>query len=438
LHQNRRLHPPHSNRGADHRAARCAGLCRRAHPGEAAVFKQPGAINLWSSGPSAQRDGSVPRNTIEGMGIDETRLESKNSASLRVLIAGGGTGGHIIPALAVAHELVMRHQAQVLFVGTPRGMESRLVPAAGFQLRMIEVGPLKNVSLSTRIHTLLDIPRSLFACRALIREFNPHVVFGVGGYASGPGMAAALMMHVPTMAFEPNAMPGLANRLVGKRVQAAAVNFPAAAIFFRNAEVTGIPVRPEFFKLPPATGGAPHLLVFGGSQGARLFNNTLPAIAPVLLDAVPGLTILHQAGMRHAEATEAAYTASGANPAQWQVSGFLDDMPARFAQSNLVMSRSGASTVAELAAAGKPALLVPFAAAADDHQTRNAEEMVKAGAAVMLKEPDLADHGKVLNCLVELLTSHERLAAMSAAALTQAHPQAAEDIANRLVSLAVG
>jgi UDP-N-acetylglucosamine--N-acetylmuramyl-(pentapeptide) pyrophosphoryl-undecaprenol N-acetylglucosamine transferase len=371
------------------------------------------------------------------MGIDETRLESKNSASLRVLIAGGGTGGHIIPALAVAHELVTRHQAQVLFAGTPRGMESRLVPAAGFQLRMIEVGPLKNVSLSTRIHTLLDIPRSLFACRALIREFNPHVVFGVGGYASGPGMAAALMMHVPTMAFEPNAMPGLANRLVGKRVQAAAVNFPAAAIFFRNAEVTGIPVRPEFFKLPPATGGAPHLLVFGGSQGARLFNNTLPAIAPVLLDAVPGLTILHQAGVRHAEATEAAYTASGANPAQWQVSGFLDDMPARFAQSNLVMSRSGASTVAELAAAGKPALLVPFAAAADDHQTRNAEEMVKAGAAVMLKEPDLADHGKVLNCLVELLTSHERLAAMSAAALTQAHPQAAEDIANRLVSLAV-
>ena len=148
----------------------------------------------------------------------------------------------------------------------------------------------------------LIIPRSLFACRRLIREFDPHVVFGVGGYASGPGMAAALMLRVPTMAFEPNAMPGLANRLVGKHVQAAAVNFPAAAIFFRNAEVTGIPVRPEFFKLPPATGEAPHLLVFGGSQGARLFNNTLPAIAPALLAAVPGLTILHQAGMRHVEA----------------------------------------------------------------------------------------------------------------------------------------
>ncbi|MGC1421727.1 MAG: undecaprenyldiphospho-muramoylpentapeptide beta-N-acetylglucosaminyltransferase [Terracidiphilus sp.] len=372
------------------------------------------------------------------MGIGAANPESDRTANLRVLIAGGGTGGHIIPALAVAHELVTRHQAEVLFVGTPRGMESRLVPAAGFQLRLIEVGPLKNVSLATRLRTLLDIPRSLLACRRLICEFKPDVVFGVGGYASGPGMAAALMLRVPTMAFEPNAMPGLANRLVGKRVQAAAVNFPAAATFFHNAEVTGIPVRPEFFKLPPATGGAPHLLVFGGSQGARLFNNTLPSIAPALLEAVPGLTILHQAGARHVDASEAAYKASGANPAQWHVSGFLDDMPARFAQANLVMARSGASTVAELAAAGKPALLVPFAAAADDHQARNAEEMVKAGAAVMLKEPDLADHAKVLECLIHLLTSHERLAAMSAAALTQAHPQAAEDIAKRLVSLATG
>jgi UDP-N-acetylglucosamine--N-acetylmuramyl-(pentapeptide) pyrophosphoryl-undecaprenol N-acetylglucosamine transferase len=359
------------------------------------------------------------------------------SGSLRVLIAAGGTGGHIIPALAVARELVSRHSSDVLFVGTPRGLESRLVPDAGFRLHLIEVGPLKNVSLATRLRTLLDIPRSLMACRKLIREFKPNVVLGVGGYASGPGMAAALMLHVPTMAFEPNAMPGLANRLVGKRVQAAAVNFPAAAAYFRNVEVTGIPVRPEFFKLPSPTGTSPHLLIFGGSQGARLFNNTLPAIARALFDAVPGLTILHQAGARHAETTEAAYKQSGADSARWQVSGFLDDMPARFGAANLVMARSGASTVAELAAAGKPALLVPFAAAADDHQTRNAEEMVTAGAAVMLKETDLADHSRLLNSLVALLTSRDRLAAMSAAALTQAHPGAAEQIADRLAKLAL-
>jgi UDP-N-acetylglucosamine--N-acetylmuramyl-(pentapeptide) pyrophosphoryl-undecaprenol N-acetylglucosamine transferase len=354
---------------------------------------------------------------------------------LRVLIAGGGTGGHIIPALAVARELVARYQAEVLFVGTPRGMESRLVPEAGFALRLIEVGPLKNVSLRTRLSTFLDLPVSLFACRKLIREFKPTVVFGVGGYASGPGMAAAISMKVPAMAFEPNAMPGLANRLVGKQVQAAAVNFPAAAKFFLNAEVTGIPVRPEFFDVPQAT-GSPHLLIFGGSQGAWLFNVALPKLVADLLDAVPGLTILHQSGARHAELTQDAYRQSGADPARWQVSPFLNDMPARFARASLVMARSGASTVAELAAAGKPALLVPFAAAADDHQKRNAEEMVSAGAAVMLQEPDLQAKEPLLETLKVLLTNASRLAAMSAGARSQAHPDASQRIAAKLTELA--
>jgi UDP-N-acetylglucosamine--N-acetylmuramyl-(pentapeptide) pyrophosphoryl-undecaprenol N-acetylglucosamine transferase len=357
--------------------------------------------------------------------------------ALRVLIAGGGTGGHIIPALAVARELVAQHSAEVLFIGTPRGMESRLVPEAGFQLRLIEVGPLKNVSLRTRLRTFSDLPLSFFVCRNLIREFKPDVVFGVGGYASGPGMAAALSLKVPTMAFEPNAMPGLANRLVGKRVQAAAVNFPAAAKFFRNVEVTGIPVRPEFFKVPPTdTAVPPNLLIFGGSQGARLFNVAMPKIVAALFDAVQGLTILHQSGVRNAESTESAYHASGADPARWQVSPFLNDMPARFAKASLVMCRSGASTVAELAAAGRPALLVPFAAAADDHQRRNAEEMVGAGAAVMLLEADLGSPERLLSVLRDLLTSPDRLRSMSAAALTQAHPDASQRIADRLVTLA--
>ena len=356
-------------------------------------------------------------------------------AALRVLIAGGGTGGHIIPALAVARELVLQHSAEVLFVGTARGLETRLVPDAGFRLHLIEVGPLKNVSLLTRLRTLTDLPRSVIACRHLIGEFKPSVVFGIGGYASGPGMAAALMLKVPTMAFEPNAMPGLANRLVGKRVQAAAINFPAAAQWFNNAEVTGIPVRPGFFTLAPHR-GAPHLLIFGGSQGARLFNNAMAAIIRALLDAVPGLTVLHQCGARHAETTQAAFTASGADPARWQVSPFLDDMPSRFSQASLIMARSGASTVAELAAAGKPSLLVPFAAAADDHQKRNAEEMVKAGASLMLTEVDLAGPDKLLASLEALLRDPERLACMSTAARTQAHPGAAERIADRLASLA--
>jgi UDP-N-acetylglucosamine--N-acetylmuramyl-(pentapeptide) pyrophosphoryl-undecaprenol N-acetylglucosamine transferase len=358
-------------------------------------------------------------------------------SNLRVLIAGGGTGGHIIPALAVARELAAHHAAELLFVGTARGMESRLVPEAGFNLRLVDVGQLKNVSLVTRLRTLMNLPRSIFACRRLIREFRPSVVFGVGGYASGPAMAAALQLKVPAMAFEPNAMPGLANRLVGKRVQAAAVNFASAAKWFQNAEVTGIPVRPEFFTLaPPPVGTPPHLLVFGGSQGARLFNVNLPKIIGALLDAVPGLTVLHQSGARHLETTQAVYAASGADPSRWQVRAFLDDMPARFAKATLVMARSGASTVAELAAAGKPALLIPFAAAADDHQRRNAEEMVKAGAAILLDESDLDVPGKLLAALTGLFASPERLAAMAAAARTQAHPDAAQRIANRLAELA--
>jgi UDP-N-acetylglucosamine--N-acetylmuramyl-(pentapeptide) pyrophosphoryl-undecaprenol N-acetylglucosamine transferase len=195
-------------------------------------------------------------------------------------------------------------------------------------------------------------------------------------------------------------------------------------------------VRPEFFHLELPTAPNPHLLVFGGSQGARIFNENVPRMIGALLEAVPGLTVLHQSGVRHAATTFEAYVATGADPDRWQVRPFLDDMPACFARANLVMARSGASSVAELAAAGKPALLIPFAAAADDHQKRNAEEMVNAGAAVMLQESDLTEQGKLLEALTGLLGDPARLAAMAAAARTQAHPGAAERIADRLAVLA--
>jgi UDP-N-acetylglucosamine--N-acetylmuramyl-(pentapeptide) pyrophosphoryl-undecaprenol N-acetylglucosamine transferase len=361
-------------------------------------------------------------------------------AQLKILIAGGGTGGHVIPALAVARELVDRHCAEVLFVGTARGMEMRLVPAAGFALRLIDVGPLKSVSLATRLRTLSRLPASIFDCKRLIREFQPGAVLGVGGYASGPAMAAALWLKIPTMVYEPNAMPGLANRLVGKRVEFAAINFPAAASWFRNAEVTGVPVRPHFFSLPALPSlpiASPHLLIFGGSLGARIFNTQLPKLMPALLCAVPGLTVLHQCGARHAAVTEEAYQASGAAPSRWQVQPFLDDMAAEFARAHLILSRSGATTVAEEAAAGKPALLVPFAASTDDHQRLNAESMVDAGAALMLEEKDLEIPEHLLAALTGLLNDPARLSAMSAAARTQAHPGAAERIADRLAELAV-
>ena len=356
--------------------------------------------------------------------------------NLRVLIAGGGTGGHIIPALAIADELKARYAAELLMVGTARGLESRLVPQAGYRLELIRVGQLNNVSLATRARTALDLPLGLMQCVRLLRSFRPHTVIGVGGYASGPVMVAAILLRIPTLVFEPNAVPGLANRLVGRYVTAAAVNFQPAAAYFRNARVTGIPVRSEFFRLASRPAGSgPHLLVFGGSQGARVLNNTMPKIAARLLAAVPGLTILHQAGARHADTTRAAYQATGAPPERWQVEPFLDDMPRRFEAADLVLSRSGASTVAELCAAGKPAVLIPFPQAADDHQRRNAEVMAQAGAACLLLEAALTP--EVLEAtLSELLTGPAHLTVMSEKARSLAHPDAAEQIARITVELA--
>src|ERR1700728_263214 len=207
-----------------------------------------------------------------------------SSEPTRILIAGGGTGGHIIPALAVADELKAQHGADILFVGTARGLESRLVPAAGYPLELIRVGQLNRVSLATRMRTLIDLPMGVVQCVRLLRTFRPAAVIGVGGYASGPVMGAAILLGIPTLAFEPNAVPGLANRLVGNRVKAAAVNFEPAARYFHNARVTGIPVRAEFFRLSARPlGAAPHLLVLGGSQGAGALDAMMPKIASALL-----------------------------------------------------------------------------------------------------------------------------------------------------------
>src|SRR5580700_2851377 len=207
------------------------------------------------------------------------KREEGTGYRLRVLIAGGGTGGHVIPALAIARELRDSHGAEVRFVGTARGLETRLVPEGGFPLELIQVGQLKNVSLATRVRTMADLPLGVMRCVGLVRSFKPDVVVGVGGYASGPAMMAAILLRISTLAFEPNAVPGLANRLVGKRVSGAAVNFEETTRYFRGAKVTGIPVRREFFEIAPkAADGSLRLLVFGGSQGARVLNEVMPKI----------------------------------------------------------------------------------------------------------------------------------------------------------------
>ena len=345
---------------------------------------------------------------------------------MRAIIAGGGTGGHVIPALAVAQELQSRYNAEVLFIGTARGIETRLVPAAGFQLELIKVGALNRVDLATRFKTMLDLPRAIAQSAHMISEFRPDVMIGVGGYASGPAMLAASLMNVPMMAFEPNVIPGIANRLVAPMVRAAAVQFPATQKYFRNAVVTGVPVRREFFHVPPRPQEAcPTLLVFGGSQGAHAINMAVIESMRHLAQAVPGIHLIHQTGEKDYEAAQAAAASAGISA---ELSRFIDDMPGAFACADLLVCRSGASTVAEITAAGKPAIFVPLPTAADDHQRHNAETLANAKAALLLPQVELTAD-RLVQEVASLLGDPARLEQMGSAARQFAYPHAARDIA---------
>jgi UDP-N-acetylglucosamine--N-acetylmuramyl-(pentapeptide) pyrophosphoryl-undecaprenol N-acetylglucosamine transferase len=353
--------------------------------------------------------------------------------TMRVLIAGGGTGGHVIPALAIARELKTRFQAEVLFVGTARGIENRLVPAAGFGLMNIKVGALKNVSLITRLRTIVDLPMAVMHARKIINVFAPDVVVGVGGYASGPAMAAAILSKVPTLAFEPNYVPGFANKIVGHRVSAAAVHFEQTTQYFRNAQVVGVPVRQEFFKIPaPEPGRRPTLLVFGGSQGAHAINMAVTAAIPEVLRQVPELQVIHQTGERDYNDVRAEYKKADISAT---VSAFIDDMPAAFAQADLLVCRSGASTVAEAAAAGKPAIYIPLPTAADDHQRRNAEAIVEGGAALLIPQAELTPE-KLAQTVAGLMGNRAKLEYMAARAKRLSHNDAAGRVARLVGELA--
>jgi UDP-N-acetylglucosamine--N-acetylmuramyl-(pentapeptide) pyrophosphoryl-undecaprenol N-acetylglucosamine transferase len=344
---------------------------------------------------------------------------------MRAILAGGGTGGHVIPALAIANQLMKDYGAELLFIGTARGIENRLVPAAGYPLQLVRVGALKNVSLVTRAKTAFDLPRAVWDAARMLNEFAPDVVIGVGGYASGPAMLAAIMKHIPTLAFEPNAVPGFANRMVARFVSAAAVHFKETAEYFRNATVTGVPVRQAFFEIPTKRGGAPTLLVFGGSQGAHAINEAMIRCLPVLQREAPGIHIIHQTGERDYNDAVADYEKLGESA---EVFKFIDDMPAAFARADVVLCRSGASTVAEIAAAGKPAIFVPFPRAADDHQRVNAEALARAGAAVLVEESKL-EGVWLAETIAALLQDARRVQGMSQAARGLAHPNAAREIA---------
>jgi UDP-N-acetylglucosamine--N-acetylmuramyl-(pentapeptide) pyrophosphoryl-undecaprenol N-acetylglucosamine transferase len=353
---------------------------------------------------------------------------------MRAILAGGGTGGHVIPALAIAQQLQKDYGAEVLFVGTARGIENRLVPAAGFPLRLVQVGALKNVSLATRLKTFFDLPRAVWDSRRILSEFRPDIVIGVGGYASGPAMLAAVLSRIPTLVFEPNFVPGFANRLVAPLVSGAAVHFAETGRFFKRCEVTGVPVREAFFRISTQhpVNAEPTLLVFGGSQGAHAINQVVMDSVADLRQRIPGIHIVHQTGERDYNDAQAAYAKLGNSV---EVYRFIDDMPGSFTRADLLMCRSGASTVAEVTAAGKPAVFVPFPRAADDHQKRNAEALERAGAAVMLEESELTRESLV-ETLGSLFSEPSRLKIMGVAARQLSHPNAARDIAAMAARLA--
>jgi UDP-N-acetylglucosamine--N-acetylmuramyl-(pentapeptide) pyrophosphoryl-undecaprenol N-acetylglucosamine transferase len=306
------------------------------------------------------------------------------------------------------------------------------VPAAGYPLELVRVGALKNVGLMTRAKTAFDLPRAVWDASRMLNEFAPDVVIGVGGYASGPAMLSAILKHIPTLAFEPNVVPGFANRMVAHFVSGAAVHFEETAKYFRHAEVTGVPVREAFFEIPAKRGGVPTLLVFGGSQGAHAINQAMIRCLPELQRQAPGIHIIHQTGERDYNDALASYRAAQ-NSAE--VFKFIEDMPAAFARADVVVCRSGASTVAEIAAAGKPAIFVPFPRAADDHQRVNAEALANHGAAVVVEELKL--EGVWLAETISTLLQDERgLQRMSAAARSLAHPNAARDIAEMAARIA--
>lgn len=316
----------------------------------------------------------------------------------RFLMAGGGTGGHIIPALAVAREL-RRRGHQVFFVGTNRGLESKLVPAEGFNLKLIKVGGLNRVSTARKAATLARLPFTTLACLAE----SADAVFSMGGYVAGPPVLAALVRRTPVVVMEPNAVPGFTNRAIGRFVYRALVSFPETAAHFPagRAEVTGLPVREEFFHIAPrARDAALHLLITGGSQGSHALNIAGQNSWPILRDSGHPIRIVHQTGLADFETMREAFAASGL---EGEIVPFIQDMPAAFANADLIVCRAGAGTVSELAAAGKPSILVPFPFAADDHQTKNAEAMERAGAGKLLRETEL--NGDTLAAAIIALTS---------------------------------
>jgi UDP-N-acetylglucosamine--N-acetylmuramyl-(pentapeptide) pyrophosphoryl-undecaprenol N-acetylglucosamine transferase len=347
-----------------------------------------------------------------------------------IVFAGGGTGGHLFPALAVAGELRRRRPcAAIVFIGGTRGLETRLVPQAGFPLRTLRVTGLKGTNLRGRLLAGGAAALAVLRCVGWFLTRRPDLVVGAGGYASGPAVLAAWLLRVPTMLMEQNHFPGATNRWLAPRADAVCVPSEAAKSRLRGIGlVTGNPVRPEFTAIgPPPNAARMALLIFGGSRGARSINRAVIAALPQLAAMTPPPRIVHQTGPEEHAAVARAYTAYPALNAD--VRPFLDDMPQQLAAADLVVCRAGATTLAELAAAGRPAILVPFPFAADDHQRANAEAVRDAEAAVVVEDHDL-DGARCAAEIAALAADRSRRLRMAESSRTLARPDAVAAIAD--------
>lgn len=368
----------------------------------------------------------------------------RNGVEGRLLaVVGGGTGGHVYPGIAVA-EAWRAQGGRVVYIGSATGFEARAVPQAGLPFEPVSARRLKNASVIERLRTMLGLPLAVWRGRSLLRRLNPDVVLGVGGYVSGPVMLAAALGRRPTAIAEQNARPGLTNRILARFVRRVYAAFPEVQRSLPTAKVRllGNPVRQAFLdaaQAPRPAGrdaeGGLRVLVLGGSQGAKALNERLPGAFASLRSRHPNLAIWHQTGRGKDEPVRAAYAAAGM--AEARVDAFIDDVPGALDWADLVVARSGATTVAELAVMGRPALFVPFPFAADDHQAANARALVDVGAAVMEREEDL-DEVRLVSRLASLLDDKGALASMASKARGAARPQAATDIVADLLALARG
>lgn len=340
-----------------------------------------------------------------------------------------------MPLLAVARELASSgHQS--VFIGTRAGFEAKLVPPAGFPIEFIEIGGLNQVGVMRKLRTLAQLPFSVRRSAQLLAKYQASAVFSLGGYAAGPVVMAALWKHVPLVVMEPNAMPGLTNRQIGRFVNRALLSFPEAARFFPpgKSEITGLPVRPEFFRIAPKQRETKlTILITGGSQGSRTLNNAATGSWSYFREARTPVRFIHQTGTAAFQAVAQKRIES---EVEGEVAPFIDDMPGAFARADLVICRSGAGAVAELAAAGKPSILVPFPHSTDQHQLRNAEAFQKAGAALLVLDHEM-DGGRLFEEVEKLRARPELLQRMGERARTFAHPDAARRAASLLETVIV-